>query len=168
MDAVLTKPLTRTHALEIIKTFIATRNNVPLSNRSNIKQDLPDNESELFQLEQFALLDDQQALKNFSDKKVLIEMLTLLLQKELPADLAQMKKAYEIHDYSLVEKIAHKIKGGAVYVGTTRMKYACQYLERYWKTGEKILFEPLYQQAIQVIEKTCLYIREWLRLNSKI
>lgn len=36
------------------------------------------------------------------------------------------------------------MKDGAIYVGTTRMKYACQYLERYWKTGQREQFEKLY------------------------
>jgi len=65
----------------------------------------------------------------------------------------------------LVEKIAHKIKGDAVYVGTTRMKYACQYVDRYWKTGEHLLFAKLYQQAVDVIEHTSVFVNEWLKRN---
>ncbi|WP_367274451.1 Hpt domain-containing protein [uncultured Legionella sp.] len=69
-------------------------------------------------------------------------------------------------DYPLVEKTAHKIKGGAVYVGTIRMKYACQYVERYWKTGQRELFAALYHQAVSTIEETITYIEGWLQRNT--
>jgi HPt (histidine-containing phosphotransfer) domain-containing protein len=74
-----------------------------------------------------------------------------------------MKNAYRKKDFALIEKIAHKVKGGAVYVGTTRMKYACQYLERYWKTGQQELFDKLYQQTIHTIKDTSVYISNWLK-----
>jgi hypothetical protein len=45
------------------------------------------------------------------------------------------------------------------------MKYACQYLERYWKAGERTLFSALYQQAITVIEETQTHIDGWLRTH---
>ncbi len=92
---------------------------------------------------------------------MLHELLELMI-KELPTDLEDMKKAFTARDYSLVEKTAHKIKGGAVYVGTTRMKYACQYVERYWKSGQRDLFNTLYHQAVSTIEETMTYIDGWM------
>lgn len=161
MNAVLTKPLTHTHAVDIIATFIPTRRApVPVANSS--RPDLPDDDAELFQLGQFSLLDIDQALQNCGNEAMVIELLSMLLTQEMPNDLAAMKQAFASNDYAKVEKIAHKIKGGAVYVGTTRMKYACQYVERYWKTGERELFGALYEQAITVIDETCLYIKSWL------
>lgn len=56
----------------------------------------------------------------------------------------------------------------ACYVGTTRMKYACQYVERYWKTGERGLFEELYHQAVGTIEDTCTVITDWLGKNRNV
>jgi len=164
MDAVLTKPLTQAHAVDILKTFIPTkRAETQLTETVQLKRDLPDEEDELFKLEQFALLDHEQALKNCGNNQtILLEMLTLMINKEVPADLEQMKLAYAAKDYSEVERIAHKIKGGAVYVGTTRMRYACQYVERYWKTGQRDLFDRLVCQAINTIEETCNYINNWL------
>ncbi len=55
---------------------------------------------------------------------MLKKLLTLMTQ-ELPTDLECMKKAFKVLDSPLVEKTAHKIKGGAVYVETICMKYAC-------------------------------------------
>lgn len=125
-------------------------------------------ESELFELEQFALFDVEQALKNCGDNKaLLIEMETLMISKELPEDCAQMKRAYDAHDYPLVERCAHKIKGGAVYIGTTRIKYACEHIERYLKSGQRDLFERLYVQAVSTIEDSCNHIRTWLNNQEK-
>lgn len=162
MDAVLTKPLTQAHAANILNTFIPARCKLS-KDITAIRGDLPDREEELFQLEQFSLLDIDQALKNCGiNHTMLVEMLTLMVTQELPTDLERMKKAFESQDYPLVEKIAHKIKGGAIYLGTTRMKYACQYVERYRKTGKSELFEQLYHQAVKTIEDSSIYITDWL------
>ncbi|WP_238584596.1 response regulator, partial [Legionella worsleiensis] len=146
MDAVLTKPLTQAHAVDILKSFIPQKDETPPVKSSQARCDLPDNDDEMFQLNQFPILNSEEALKNCGTIEMLNELLTLMTQ-ELPSDLDDMKKAFTAHDYPLVEKTAHKIKGGAVYVGTIRMKYACQYVERYWKSGQRELFEPLYHQA---------------------
>lgn len=162
MDAVLTKPLTKAHAIDMLTTFIPARHTAPPVEKQAPRRDLPDSDAELFQLGQFALLDTEQALKNCGDQAMVIELLTMMLNTEMPKDLTAMKQAYADKDYETVEKLAHKIKGGAVYVGTTRMKYACQYVERYWKTGERELFDTLYHQAVSVIDETCLHIKVWL------
>lgn len=165
MDAVLTKPLTQAHAADIIKSFIPERHETPVVDYSKARKDLPDSNEEMFQLNQFLILNSDEALKNCATQEMLKELLTLMTQ-ELPNDLERMKIAFKAHDYPLVENTAHKIKGGAVYVGTTRMKYACQYVERYWKTGQLELFDALYHQAINTIEETLTYIEGWLQRNT--
>jgi len=165
MDAVLTKPLTRAHALDIIKTFIPARREVPIVEATPLRQDLPDKDEEMFQLGQFALFNPEEALINCGTKELLLELLGLMLI-EVPADLERMKKSYAIQDYRAIEEITHKIKGGAVYMGTTRMKYACQYVERYWKTGERALMDALYQQAVGTIEETITYVEGWLHKHD--
>ncbi|MGQ3891254.1 ATP-binding protein [Legionella sp. CNM-4043-24] len=162
IDAVLTKPLTYAHASDMLSTFIPARSVAQAGQQKTDRLDLPDSDAELFQLGQFALLDSRQALKNCGNKAMVIELLSMMVNQEMPRDLAAMKQAYARKDYDSVEKTAHKIKSGAVYVGTTRMKYACQYLERYWKSGERELLDALYHQAISVIEETCLYVSAWL------
>ncbi|HGC5940501.1 TPA: response regulator [Legionella pneumophila] len=165
MDAVLTKPLTQAHAADIIKSFIPERHETPVVDYSKARKDLPDSNDEMFQLNQFPILNSDEALKNCATQEMLKELLTLMTQ-ELPNDLERMKIAFKAHDYPLVEKTAHKIKGGAVYVGTIRMKYACQYVERYWKTGQRELFDALYHQAVSTIEETITYIEGWLQRNT--
>lgn len=165
MDAVLTKPLTQAHATDILKSFIPERHETPVVDLSKARKDLPDSDDEMFQLNQFPILNSEEALKNCATEEMLKELLTLMTQ-ELPSDLECMKKAFKAHDYPLVEKTAHKIKGGAVYVGTIRMKYACQYVERYWKTGQRELFDALYHQAVGTIEEAITYIEGWLQRNT--
>ena len=165
MDAVLTKPLTQAHATDILKSFIPKHHETPVASHTQARRDLPDNDEELFQLNQFPILNNEEALKNCATEAMLIELLTLMAQ-ELPADLECMKKAFQNQNYTGVETTAHKIKGGAVYVGTIRMKYACQYVERYWKSGQRGLFEALYHQAVSTIEETITYIKGWLQQNK--
>lgn len=167
MDAVLTKPLTQAHATDILKSFIPERHETPTVDLSKARKDLPDSDDEMFQLNQFPLLNSEEALKNCATHEMLKELLTLMTQ-ELPTDLERMKNAFKALDYPLVEKTAHKIKGGAVYVGTIRMKYACQYVERYWKTGQRELFDALYHQAVSTIEETITYIEGWLQRNTPL
>ena len=165
MDAVLTKPLTQAHAIDILKTFIPARREAPIVESTPLRQDLPDKDEEMFQLSQFALLNPEEALTNCGTQGLLLELLGLMLT-EVPADLERMKKSYALQDYRAIEEITHKIKGGAVYVGTTRMKYACQYVERYWKTGERALMDALYQQAVGTIEETITYVEGWLHKHD--
>ncbi|USQ13571.1 response regulator [Legionella lytica] len=163
IDAVLTKPLTRAQAINILKTFVPARIAYASPPASKIQADLPAHSEELFQLEQFPLLDYKLGLKNCGTNCMLVELLTLMITQELPADFEQMKNAFAKKNYDVVERIAHKIKGGAVYVGTTRMKYACQYLERYWKTGAREHFDSLYHQAIRIIDETFVHLADWLK-----
>lgn len=160
MDGVLTKPLTQTHAADMIKAFISEVKSVDPTRPA--RRDLPDTDDELFHLNQFTLLDAALGLTTCGSEVMFIELLTLAVT-EVFNELEQMKKAFASGDFSLVEKIAHKMKGGAVYVGLVRMKYACQYLERYCKTGETTLFEALYYQAVQVINETLIHAKEWLK-----
>ncbi len=134
----------------------------PPSSISRYLEDLPVNTQSLFKLDEFPLLDISIALKCVGNETALIEVLTLMKDKSVPEDLSSMSKAYAIKDWDKVQQMAHKIKSGAVYAGTVRMKMACQYLERYWKTGQRELLEELYSQALMIIHHTMIHIGEWL------
>jgi CheY-like chemotaxis protein/HPt (histidine-containing phosphotransfer) domain-containing protein len=162
MDAVLTKPLTHAHAIEVLNQFLPARQLAPERASTQLRVDLPDQDGDMFQLNQFALIDSEEGLSNCRTEDLLYELLTLL-SIELPSDLAQMTHAFESANYDLVEETAHKIKSGAIYVGTTRMKYACQYLESYLKAGQRELYDALYYQAVNTIEETITFIEGWLR-----
>ncbi|PJD96407.1 MAG: hypothetical protein CK426_05190 [Legionella sp.] len=159
MNAVLNKPLTFDSCLDILHSYLTPENQVAQSSFFN---DLPAKASELLKLDTFPLLDSKEGIKTSGNKNLLSEMLLFLVNEGLPADLALMKNAYSHKDWDKAQQIAHKIKGGALYVGTIKMKMACQYFERYWKTGQQQYLEELYQQMIEVIEATLIEIRHWL------
>lgn len=56
-----------------------------------------------------------------------------------------------------------RIINRSVYVGAVRIKMACQYLEQYWKSGQRELLDDLYQQAVKVIDESIVYIGDWLK-----
>jgi HPt (histidine-containing phosphotransfer) domain-containing protein len=85
-----------------------------------------------------------------------------MISEEIQKDIVFIKTAHSIGNWEEIEKFAHKMKGGAVYIGTVRMQHACQYLERYHKAGHTRLLELLYQQLITVVDDTQNHIREWL------
>lgn len=166
MDAVLAKPITQAHASNIINAFLRPKENPELEKAKKAQSDLPDKEEDLFELSQFPLLETEETLKNLGDANILSELLQNMIEKDLPDDFNNMKQAFSDQNYEQVEKLAHKIKGGALYVGTIRMRYACQYLERYQKTGKTELFEKLFHQAVSTIEETISYIKLWLLANK--
>ena len=83
-----------------------------------------------------------------------------MMKQSLPDDFALLKKAHATGEWEKTQSLAHKIKGGVVYVGAVRMKMACQYLERYWKTGQRELLEQLYQQLLQITDESIIEIEQ--------
>jgi CheY-like chemotaxis protein len=153
INIVFTKPLTDA-TIQGIAHLLAHPNELPQNTQENLTslgKDLPDTEAELFQLQHYPLFDERQALSIMGEnnKKALKAMLAMLNNKLLPQDISDLEKA----------------KGGALYSGTIRMKYACQYLERYQLAGHSKLLEELYQQLMLVLEQTRDAINAWL-LNS--
>lgn len=90
-------------------------------------------------------------------------MLHFMVHDSVLPDVKLMKQAHDAMDWDKIQQLAHKIKGGAVYVGTVKIKMACQYLERYWKSGQRELMEPLYQQTLKVIDESIQEINLWLK-----
>ena len=125
-------------------------------------RDLPNKEDELFALDTFPILDINTAIKNLGNEDLLREILQLMLDKAIPDDITAIEKARAENNWELVEKLAHKMKGGAVYCGTVRMQYACQYLERYRKAGHNSVLDALYLQLMHVLEETKQHIEQWL------
>ncbi|HAT7956475.1 TPA: PAS domain-containing protein [Legionella pneumophila] len=161
MDAVLTKPLSFQSVNEILGSFIFKKRKEYVSNQW--LSDLPATENELFQLTPYPLLDVKESIKTLGTKALLCEMLELMIQQSLPDDLKLLKEAHDIHnDWEKTQQLAHKIKGGVVYIGATRLKMACQYLERYWKTGQRDLVEELYQQLLKVADESIAEILQFL------
>lgn len=170
MNKVLSKPIRPEHVTEMISQYnlkpsddTNNSNSLESCTQTTSRHGLPLKDDDLFQLEHFAVFDEELGVKNSGGLETLQELLEMLVHSELPSDQKKMQDAFEEGNYSEVERLAHKIKGGAIYTGTTRMKFACQYVERYWKSGDRRLFERLYHQANKVIDETITVVAQWLK-----
>ena len=163
MNAVLTKPLTAQNCIDILDAFIPGYHQ-PNATPQEVayRSELPQHNDSLFDLVPYPALDIDAGIKATGTVEVLAQMLHFMVNDSLIPDVQLMKQAHEALDWDKVQQIAHKIKGGAVYVGTVKIKMACQYLERYWKSGQRELLEALYQQTLQVIDESLLDIKRWL------
>lgn len=176
MNDVFTKPANLTLIQCLIKTFASNdtppkteENKLPTSVLGGLGKDLPNMGAELFQLEKYPLFDPKIALEQVNDLPLFFQILKDFLSGQVREDILLMKNAYAEKNWGQVESLTHKLKGGAVYLGTRRMQYACQYLEKYYKANHRSLLEQLYLQLLEVDKETCRELRTWLqRCNIKI
>ncbi len=116
---------------------------------------LATHEQYLFDLHAYPLIDIQTGLKNMNaDQSLFINILSTLLTQEFPNEIIAYTQAHTQQDWGSIEKLAHKMKGGAIYTGLTKLQYACQYFEIYYLNDQSILLEHLYQQIMFVLHKT--------------
>lgn len=162
MNSVFTKPISLLTLQKILNQFVSPICINAPPEEPKLGADLPLNEKELFELDKFPVLDTASAIEKMGSEDFLREMLELMVSKAIPEDFKTITKAYEANNWELVEKIAHRMKGGAIYCGTVRLQYACQYLERYRKAGHSSELDSLYQQLMRVVEETMQQIKQWL------
>jgi two-component system aerobic respiration control sensor histidine kinase ArcB len=75
-----------------------------------------------------------------------------MLVANFPKELRELESAYEKRDWLSIQKVAHKLNGGASYCGTARLKQACLNLEEAVKLNkEEQILTPLYQRMIDEI-----------------
>lgn len=131
-------------------------------------RDLPDTEEQLFDLEQFPILDIQSGIESMGSPNLFRQLLDLMNNTAIPDDTRLIKQAWANSDWDEVEQLAHRIKSGALYCGTVRMQYACQYLERYRKAGHTKSLDKLYHQLIQVLEETRQVVSLWMASETAV
>ena len=184
MDKVLTKPATFDHVKNLIQQFIShnekidskntqqptpTKQETPEPPKTGLGRDLPDTEEELFILDQYLYLDTKVLKEIYGEDYYNIVGESLkLIPTQIPKDKKEIMDAFITKDWDKVEKLAHRTKGGAAACGTLRMKYACQYLERYRKAGHSKSLEKLYYQLMQVMDETKDYVEKWLKMIKEV
>ncbi len=153
MDAVLSKPLAKDKAIDLLNAFIPTRSprrTFPEPNTSNTTK----NETSKFIPLTGNVLDLKSAMQLLGGKKELaMEMLEMLVMS-FPEEVATLNQAYANQDLHELEALAHKMKGAACYCGTPRLKEACERLEMYLHKATKPDAEIvlLFDQLIREIE----------------
>jgi len=166
MNAVFAKPMSFTTLQTIISQFISieseSKSHYP--NGAKKASDLPNQEALLFDLDAFPLLDIEEALRCVDhNQDVLTDIFTFLVNQDIPTEKLAMQDAFAANNWHEIERLAHKMKGGAACSGLIKLKFACQYLERYLKTGRSQLAAKLYQQLLLVLDKTLAAIKHWLK-----
>lgn len=161
MNILLTKPINEAKIKNIIKQFFSNQHEIASSENGGTKEELgfffdPKNdETALFQLDRFSLYDEKNALERAGgDKAMVNELLQLLIKETIPEELTILEELHKSSDWESIKQVAHKLKGAALYCGTTRMYYACEYMENYVLANKNKLLEDLYQQLLQVTRKT--------------
>lgn len=109
-----------------------------------------------------SLLDIEAGLKSSGSKEVLKDLLKLLII-ETQKDLEIIQLAWKMKDYNQVQSIAHRMKSGAVYCGTVRMKQACEDLEHHFKFSKSGNPTEIYDQFCLVNQQTIEAIEHWLK-----
>lgn len=164
---VMIKPMQKELIRSLVAQCVSKKPNTPFESITNYPQqitgaDLPVNEEDLFKLEQYPLLDVTEGLALLGDESILREILSILIT-DISQNRAELEQANRDKNWPLMERLAHKVRGGAAYVGTVQMKYACQYLELYHQAGYSKLLEKLYQQLLEVLNETQLHVIKWLK-----
>lgn len=141
---------------------------IPIEPMGKLGRDLPDAEEQLFALIQYPLLDSEASFRILYNKKIMLNLLQSMSEETLPEDKIGLVEACNQGDWFKIVALAHKMKGGAIYCGTIRLYYACQYLERYHKAGHGELLNKLYEQLLTVIEETQSAIDDWLFSQERL
>lgn len=142
MNMVITKPLTKKWAESVLENFIPKRERQKrqVKEVANIKP-----------VEKIVDIEYAKALVG-GNEAVVQEMLTMLVDS-LPEEIKALKAAYQEKDWQQLKSIAHKLKGGASYCGTLRLKSACTELENYIKSDPTATKIPeLYQKVLAEIK----------------
>ena len=151
MDAVLSKPLSKETALDILNAFIPRRSKQFQKSEKTFQKQSRKEEDELFQLPE-KVIDLELGAKLLGGKLESAKEMIKMLADSIPADLAELEKAYKTSDWSTVQKKVHKFHGAASYCGTPRLKLACARLENYLTSGQTNFRDALYDQLLQEIK----------------
>lgn len=116
---------------------------------------LSSDEQRFFDLDNYPIIDIQSCLIRMkADQGTFYSILQTLITEELPNEKIAYIRAHQQGKWENIEKLAHKMKGGAMYTGLVKLQYACQYFEDYYQNNQPRLLENLYQQIIQVLQET--------------
>ena len=141
MNAVLTKPLIKEKAEDILNSFIPYRRDKLIA---------PSNLSEVVDQQTVLAILDMQLLNTQFDASMVIEITTLLLN-ELLQERHNLQVAYEKQDWLTLRNLSHKLKGGVSYCGAMRLQAACSQLEIAIKKSETEFYEKFYYHLLHEI-----------------
>jgi CheY-like chemotaxis protein len=142
------------------KTYEKTKVSTFLS-EGDIVIDLENQESLLFQLDNYAILDLKVGEALLGSKDLAKVLLRAFRNDGIESDLRKLKKAYAKQDWENLRTLAHKMKGGST-LGTVRLYYALLHMEKYIMKGNTRRIDDLYAQVLKVIDQTMQHLDKHL------
>lgn len=110
---------------------------------------------EIFALESYPLLDNNKVAELVNlNKEVAKDIFNLMANHDIPKNLDAINAIREQNDWDLVAKIVHKIKGGAMYCGATRLKYICMVFEKHKEASNFVILPLITEQLVQICIET--------------
>jgi CheY-like chemotaxis protein len=146
MNAVLSKPLAKETAGDMLNAFIPQRAK-KLAGISSAKKITSEDKVDLLNISG-AVIDFEAALKLAGGNKDFVDEMIMMLVNSFDEESKKLEKAHNENNWLEIRAIAHKIKGGASYCGAVRLKDASARLESYLRLDDRKLAEPLYKQML--------------------
>lgn len=149
------------------RSFIADNNTLLIGTRSSEKHSQEranfTDELNLQELIIHPVLDVDKALRSFNQDRTLVHgVFKSMVEEEIPSDLNLIAAARAKNDWEEVSALVHKMKGGAMYCGTTKLQHACLYFETCKKTGDIKQLNWMLEQLLVVCTETQNKIKDWL------
>ncbi len=144
MNAVLSKPLAKEKAVDILKAFVPSRGQKADGKIST------ENKESLFKLEG-RIIDFNLALELIDDKTELINKILEMFSSSLSGESTNLRNAYEKQDWNAIQIIAHKLRGDSGYCGAMRLKQACSRMDNAIRLQTHEVFIDLYNQMLDEI-----------------
>lgn len=145
MNAVLSKPLVKEKAEDILNAFIPYR-----KQQEQAKNTEPLLETDHLKLEGM-VIDFEKAKKQLGEERIAHELLHLFVTS-LPEEVEKLKTAHQNKDWDAMKAVAHKLIGGSSYCGTTRLQIVCTKLETAIRINKADLLDSLYKQLCTEIK----------------
>ncbi len=159
MNAVLTKPLTKEKAQDILNAFISNRKPPHEENKE------PSESIGLKDTFDEPSIDFDLAIEQMGGQTKLVnDMLTMLINS-FPAEIVLFEKSYKTKDWPAVQKLAHKMKSGASYCGTVRLKTLCTQLESAIMKNQPEHYQSLYTLLIDELSRVKVEFQKHLSLG---
>jgi PAS domain S-box-containing protein len=152
MDAVLSKPLSKETAKDILDAFIPSRSKptpIETNNSSELKVEVE--EEVLFSLSG-KVIDREKGLEAAGNREDLFHELLAMMRDSMSEEMQILMMAHKANDWKKIRSLVHKLNGGACVCGAMRLREACVNLENYLRSDNLELAERLYQQVFNEME----------------
>jgi two-component system, OmpR family, aerobic respiration control sensor histidine kinase ArcB len=151
MNTVILKPLKKETVVELLKTFVPDTSVNQVFSSTEIR---PISGAVL----------DIDAMKAVLKNKELIKDCIHLMVIALKKDLVELPRLHQSANWQAIREIAHKLQGGASYIGAKRLEQACKQIDDYIRENGPIgQTNELYRELIKEMESAQTVCEEYIK-----